>query len=75
MSLVDLKPGQAGIIRQVNAKGAVRQRLLDMGMLPDERVRLERVAPAGDPLWVRLGGYQLLLRRNEAERIVIEPLE
>lgn len=75
MSLVDLRPGQAGIIRQVNAQGAVRQRLLDMGVLPDERVRVERVAPAGDPIWVKLGGYQLSLRKKEAESIVLEPVE
>lgn len=73
MSLMDLVPGQTGIIRQVSAQGAIRQRLLDMGMLPDVRVQMERVAPSGDPIWVKLGGYHLSLRRQEARSILIDP--
>lgn len=68
----ELKPGETGVIAQVNATGAIRQRLLDMGMLPKVEITLERAAPTGDPLWIRMQGFQLSIRRSEAERILIE---
>ncbi len=70
-TLADLRPGESGIVGQVEGDGPVRQRLLDMGMLPNVQVSLERVAPAGDPLWIRMAGYQLSLRREEAARVVL----
>ena len=71
MSLYDLEPGQGGNVTHVNARGAIRQRLLDMGILPDTRLELERVAPTGDPAWIKLDGMQLALRREEAESILL----
>lgn len=71
MSLLDLKPGQSGKVLHVNAEGAVRQRLLDMGLVPNVIIRLERVAPVGDPVWVSLDGSQMALRRKEAATVVI----
>lgn len=71
VSLAELKPGETGRVRQVNALGAVRQRLLDMGVLPDALIRVERVAPAGDPIWVKLRGYQISLRMNEAKAVLV----
>jgi len=71
MSVYDLKPGQQGRVSQVTAQGAIRQRLLDMGILPEVVVRMERVAPAGDPVWINLEGSQLALRRKEAESVLI----
>jgi DtxR family Mn-dependent transcriptional regulator len=71
-SLASLKPGQTARVSQVNSQGAVRQRLLDLGLLPDVSVYIERVAPAGDPLWINVGGSQLALRRREAEAVVVE---
>jgi DtxR family Mn-dependent transcriptional regulator len=71
MTLADLKPGQSARVRQVNASGAIRQRLLDMGILPDAEVRVERIAFAGDPIWIKLKGYQLSLRTNEARAVLI----
>ena len=69
----DLSPGESGTVRQVDGGGAVRQRLLDMGILPDVSIVFQRVAPAGDPLWIRLGGVQLSLRRTEADAVVVAP--
>jgi DtxR family Mn-dependent transcriptional regulator len=69
MSLVDLAPGERATVAQVGARGAVRQRLLDMGMLPAAEIEVERVAPTGDPVWIRLGGTQLALRRAEAASV------
>jgi DtxR family Mn-dependent transcriptional regulator len=71
MSVSDLRPGQQGTVRQVNAKGAVRQRLLDMGLLPDVVVRVERFAPTGGPVWICFNGSQVALRREEAEAVLI----
>ena len=68
----DLSPGEGGTVTHVDGSGPIRQRLLDMGILPGVSIDVERVAPAGDPLWIRLQGYQLSLRRAEAEAIGIE---
>ncbi len=70
-SVADLKPGQSGIVTQISASGAVRQRLLDMGLLPETEIGLERLGPGGDPLWIRCQGARLALRRSEAARIRI----
>jgi DtxR family Mn-dependent transcriptional regulator len=72
MSIADLDPGQRGRVTQVESSGAVRQRLLDMGLLPDAVVELARVAPAGDPVWIKLQGYELALRRSEAKAVAIQ---
>ncbi len=71
MSVSDLLPGQTGKISQIIAKGAVRQRLLDMGILPDVIIRVERLAPAGDPVWINIKGAQMALRRKEAKAILV----
>ncbi len=73
-NVTDLRPGESGVIALVRAKGAVRQRLLDMGFLPRAEVTLERLAPSGDPVWIRAMGFQLSLRRAEAESILLEPV-
>jgi DtxR family transcriptional regulator, Mn-dependent transcriptional regulator len=70
-SVADLKPGQSGVVAQISASGAVRQRLLDMGLLPETEIGLERLGPGGDPLWIRCQGARLALRRSEAARIRI----
>jgi DtxR family Mn-dependent transcriptional regulator len=72
VTLALLAPGQRGRVQQVNSAGAVRQPLLDLGLLPDVAVQVERVAPSGDPMWIRVGGSQMALRRREAEAVVVE---
>jgi DtxR family transcriptional regulator, Mn-dependent transcriptional regulator len=69
MSLADLSPGQSAVVTHVGASGALRQRLLDMGILPSTTLALERSGPGGDPLWIRCQGAHLALRRNEAKAI------
>jgi DtxR family transcriptional regulator, Mn-dependent transcriptional regulator len=69
VALAALEPGETGRVWQVKAKGAVRQRLLDMGLLPGATISVERRAPSGDPVWIRLHGYQLSIRRTEAGSI------
>lgn len=71
-TIVDLSPGQNAKVTHVSGKGAIRQRLLDMGLLPGTDLQLERVAPLGEPLWIKLQGFQLSLRKDEAKAVVIE---
>ena len=72
MTLLELKIGQRATIKDVLGTGPVRQRLLDMGLLPECLITMERIAPTGAPLWIRLDTMQLALRRNEASSILIE---
>ena len=71
MSIATLKPGEQARVTQVNGTGAVRQRMLDMGILPDVLVEVERVAPAGDPIWIKIQGFQLSLRLKEAATVMV----
>lgn len=72
MTLDKLPLGQEAVITAVGGEGALRCRLLDMGLIPKTRVRVEKVAPLGDPLelWVR--GYSLSLRKEDAGKIEVE---
>ncbi len=72
MSVADLKPGQLGRVQHVDCEGAARRRLLDMGVLPDTQLTVSRVAPAGDPIWIQLDGYELALRVTEARSVIVE---
>ena len=69
MTLNDLKIGQSGVISAGGGEGALRLRLLDMGLIPRTRVLLQKVAPLGDPIQIQLRGYELTLRREDAEKI------
>ncbi len=72
MDLAKLRPGQNGRITSIRAVGPVRRRLMDMGVLVGEQVSVEKVAPLGDPLEVRIRSYHLSLRKSEAETIAVE---
>ena len=72
MCLSELKPGETGRVAGVSRAGAVGQRMMDLGILPGTVLRVERVAPAGDPIWVRLRGFHLSLRRSEAAGVTVE---
>ena len=70
--LKDLKPGEEGVVKRVSGDGAVRRRLFDMGVTPGAPVQMRKVAPLGDPMEVTLRGYELTLRKNEAENVLVE---
>jgi len=72
MTLADLKPGQSGKILKINVAGALRRRLMDMGVVAGSAVRVEKVAPLGDPIKVHIKSYQLSLRKSEADKIEVE---
>ena len=71
MNLRDLKVGQVGRITAVGGDGALRQHLLDMGVIPEVEVTVIKYAPMGDPVQIRIQGYDLTLRLSEAERIEV----
>jgi len=75
LTLKDLKPGQSGIISVVNGQGALRRRLLEMGLTPGTKIYIQKVAPLGDPVEIRVRGYQLTLRKDDAAKIDIEKAE
>ena len=72
MTLNELKIGTTAVITAVGGDGALRCRLLDMGIIPKTRVTLQKVAPMGDPIEIRVRGYELTLRVEEAETIEVE---
>jgi len=70
MKLSDLKIGQVGIIKEFTDL-ALSVKLMEMGCLPGESVSLERIAPMGDPIAIKVSGYQLSLRKEEASNIIL----
>lgn len=69
--LADLRLGQTAVVTHISATGAKRRRLLDMGILPDTAVGLERSGVGGEPLWILCQGDRLTLRRSEANSILV----
>ena len=69
-----LEPGSKAKVIQITGRGAARRRILDMGMVPGAEIEVIRKAPMGDPLEFLVKGYNLSLRKAEAELIVVQPL-
>ena len=75
MTLKDLKPGMSARIETVGGRGALRQHFLDMGMIPGVKVTVIKYAPLGDPVELRIHGYELTLRLDDAGAITVTPIE
>lgn len=71
MTLNELPMGESGRVESVNDDGPVSRRLMEMGVVPGVSVRILKSAPFGDPIEIRLLGYNLAVRRNEAAAINI----
>lgn len=69
MTLRDLNPGQQGVVAAVGTTGAMKRRIMDMGITPGVEIKVVKVAPLGDPIEVTVRGYQLSLRKDEAQQI------
>lgn len=69
--LNELRVGYSAVIKSVGGKGALRQHFLDMGLIPGVEVTLEKLAPMGDPMELRIHGYELTLRIDDAHEIGI----
>ena len=72
MTLDKLAVGSSAVIKTVGGSGALRYRLLDMGLIPHTRVTLQKIAPLGDPIEIRVRGYELTLRLEDARKIELE---
>lgn len=72
LTLDKLPIGHSGTILTVGGAGALRRRLLDMGLTPKTRVMVRKVAPMGDPIELYLRGYVLTLRKDDAVKITLK---
>ncbi len=72
VTLEELTPGQRGRVLRVSGEGGVRRRIMDMGVTPGSEIEVERIAPLGDPIEVKVRGYHLSLRKGEAAQIAVE---
>lgn len=71
-SLSEFSIGETGVIRLVGGDGKIRRRLFDMGVTPGAEVYLRKRAPLGDPIEITLRGYELTLRKSEADVVTME---
>ena len=71
MTLKDLEIGSSAVIASVGGEGALRQHFLDMGVIPGAEIKLMKLAPLGDPMEFQIHGYELTLRKEDAEKIEI----
>ena len=74
VTLAELSEGQSGTIRDIDSSSPTSQRLLDLGFVPGTPIKAVKKAPMGDPTTFQIRGYQVGLRKSEAELIDIEPV-
>lgn len=72
MTLKDIKVGDTVTVKKLHGEGAVKRRIMDMGITKGVQVFLRKVAPLGDPIEVTVRGYELSLRKADAEMIEVE---
>ena len=75
MTLDELTIGERGKVSKVGGSGALRQHFLDMGVIPDTVIEIVKFAPTGDPVEIKLHGYELTIRREDAAKIEIEAVD
>jgi ferrous iron transport protein A len=73
--LSDLEGGERGRVVRIGVTGSIRRRLMDMGLVTGSDVEMERVAPLGDPIEIKIKGYDLSLRKEVASRIEVDVME
>lgn len=73
-NLKNLETGQRAKVLKIISKGETKKRIIEMGVTPGVIIEVERVAPLGDPIEVKVRGYHLSLRKIEAEGINVEPI-
>ncbi|MFA6731073.1 MAG: ferrous iron transport protein A [Eubacteriales bacterium] len=72
LTLKDISPGQTVKIGKVTGEGAIRRRIMDMGITKGVSVTVRKTAPLGDPIEITVRGYELSLRKADAEMILLE---
>jgi len=70
--LSELKPKESGKVKKIYAEGMLHRRLLDMGIIKGTAIEVTKVAPLGDPIDIKVKGYHLSLRKEEAAQISVE---
>ena len=70
-TLKDVKPGQEVTVKRIHGEGSLRKHILDLGITNGCRIFVRRVAPLGDPVQISLRGYELSLRKHDAEKIEV----
>lgn len=70
-SLEELKDGETGRILAIQVEGPTKRRLIEMGLTPGAEIQMIKRAPMGDPMEVRVRGYRLTLRADDARRIIV----
>ena len=70
-TLRDLKVGDSGVIERLHCEGALKRRIMDMGLTRGTQVYVRKVAPLGDPMELTVRGYELSVRKGDAEQIEI----
>jgi ferrous iron transport protein A len=71
MKLSEMKPGKRATIKSFESP-EIELKLMEMGCLPGEEIIVEQIAPLGDPISIRVAGYSLSLRKNEADQIIVQ---
>ena len=72
MTLRDVKIGQSAKVKKLTGEGAVKRRIMEMGLTKGTEVTVRKVAPLGDPIEVTVRGYELSIRKADAEMVVVE---
>ena len=72
--LSELKPNESGKVKKIFGEGALHKRLLDMGIIKGAKIEVIKVAPLGDPVDIKVKGYHLSLRKEEAAQILVDPV-
>lgn len=71
-TLKEYSPGEKGTVKRVSADGKLKRRIFDMGITPGAEIIMRKAAPLGDPIEITVRGYQLSLRKSEAETVLME---
>ena len=72
MTLREVKKGQTVTVLKLNGEGAVKRRIMDMGITKGTEIYVRKVAPLGDPVEVTVRGYELSVRKADAEKVVVK---
>lgn len=74
-TLNNIKRNHYAMVIRTNLTGILKRRLIDMGITPGVIIKIKRTAPLGDPIEIQLRGYELSIRRSEAKKIIVKPME
>ena len=70
--LNEMVQGEQGTVKKIVAEGKIKRRLFDMGVTPGANVTFKKVAPLGDPIEINIRGYEISLRKDEADKVLME---